>query len=446
MGDRKSTTDTSSAALKMQRSVDVARVEASIAVHEQMLEFHRQELESKRQQLRVLVEPKTLAKARRVYVDGCYDLMHSGHYNALRQAKKIAGPEGILVAGVHSCEAIESAKGPAVFTDAERLLLVESCKYVDEVVFGTPYTTTLEVMDDPRVNCKYCAHGDDLAPMYIPIRDAGRMLVFKRTEGTSTTDLVGRLLMLADTTIAEAGGQLCNGSPPLLAKSAPFNGPNEIQNSLGSATIHARSQKMSCFLPTAKRIAAFSNNRAPKAGDKVVYLDGVFDMFNASHVRCIKAAKAMGDFLYVGIHSDEVCRAVWGTSFPVMDLHERALCVLSNKYVDEVVLGAPWEINATTIQVLKLDLVCDGGVVTKLPFDRFPNEDDLRNEMYKDAIQAGKYTRVDETDDGAEIITLHSIISRIEESRAAFKKRQQKKVRAEDEYMASQQIAAPDEM
>ncbi len=445
MADSKATADAAGGAA-IQRSLEAAGVQAAIELHEQMIQYHSQELESKRQRLRVLVEPKTLAKACRVYVDGCYDLMHSGHYNALRQAKIIAGPDGILVAGVHSCKAIEAAKGPAVFSDAERLLLVKSCKYVDEVVFDTPYTTTVEVLDDPRVNCKYCAHGDDLAPMYMPIQDAGRMLVFKRTEGTSTTDLVGRLLMLSDPNIAEAGEQLRNGSPTLLAKNAPFNVPNEIQNSLGSAAIPARSQKMSCFLPTAKRIAAFSNNRAPKAGDKVVYLDGVFDMFNASHVRCIKAAKAMGDFLYVGIHSDETCRAVWGSSFPVMDLHERALCVLSNKYVDEVVLGAPWEINATTIQVLKLDLVCDGGFVTKLPFGHLPNIENLRNEIYKDAIQADRYARVDETDDGAEIITLHAIISRIEESRASFKKRQQKKVKAEDEYMASQQIVAPDEM
>eukprot|EP00946_MAST-07B_sp_MAST-7B-sp1_P003049 g3049.t1 len=438
------------------RQLEAAAVEAAIAVHEQMIDLHTTELAAKRQRLKVLVEPKTLAKSRRVYVDGCYDLMHSGHYNALRQAKKIAGPDGILVAGVHSCEAIAAAKGPAVFSDEERLLLVRSCKYVDEVVFDTPYTTSLEVLDDPRVNCKYCAHGDDLAPMYLPIRDAGRMLVFKRTEGTSTTDLVGRLLMLSDKPVTEVGGQRRNGlnphqSPviePVADPSAPAE-LSEMNSAVSSSNIQSRSNKMSCFLPTAKRIAAFSNNRAPKPGDKVVYIDGVFDMFNASHVRCIKAAKALGDFLYVGIHSDEMCRSKWGSSFPIMDLHERALCVLSNKYVDEVVLGAPWEVGTTTIQVLKIDIVCDGGLITKLsPSTLESNADSIRSKIYEHAIQTGKYVRVDESDESKSMarITLTSIISRIESSRAAFKKRQQKKVKAEDVYMESQQQVAPAEV
>ena len=432
------------------RHLDAAGIEAAIEVHRQMMEYHRLELERKRQRLRVLVEPKTLAKGRRVYVDGCYDLMHSGHYNALRQAKKIAGPDGVLVAGVHSCKSIAAAKGPAVFSDAERLLLVESCKYVDEVIFDTPYKTTLEVMDDPRVNCKYCAHGDDLAPMYLPIRDAGRMLVFKRTEGTSTTDLIGRLLMLSDVTVTElqrhhAGVERLGESVEEAKTLADLGGV-----AVSSVVISDRSKKMSGFLPTARRIAAFSNNRTPNPGDKVVYLDGVFDMFNASHVRCIKAAKAMGDFLYIGIHSDETCRAEWGSSFPIMDLHERALCALSNKYVDEVVLGVPWRIDSGLMQVLKIDLVCDGGVITKLSPSVSINEvESISNALYQDVIVLDKYARVDKIGvekEGVDIITLNSIITRIESSRAAFKRRQRKKVKAEDEYIVGQQSSGPTEV
>ena len=39
----------------------------------------------------------------RVYVDGCFDMMHSGHMNAVRQAKLIAeGVGGLLIVGVHA--------------------------------------------------------------------------------------------------------------------------------------------------------------------------------------------------------------------------------------------------------------------------------------------------------------------------------------------------------
>lgn len=53
----------------------------------------------------------------RAYVDGCYDLMHAGHYNALRQSSKLGD---ILVCGVNSDEEIQKVKGPPVFNSDER--------------------------------------------------------------------------------------------------------------------------------------------------------------------------------------------------------------------------------------------------------------------------------------------------------------------------------------
>jgi ethanolamine-phosphate cytidylyltransferase len=53
----------------------------------------------------------------RVYMDGCFDLMHYGHANALRQAKAL-GDE--LVVGVVSDEEIIANKGPPVLSMEER--------------------------------------------------------------------------------------------------------------------------------------------------------------------------------------------------------------------------------------------------------------------------------------------------------------------------------------
>jgi len=47
--------------------------------------------------------PKTLRIPVRLYVDGCFDLMHYGHFNALRQAKSMCD---VLVCGVCSTESI----------------------------------------------------------------------------------------------------------------------------------------------------------------------------------------------------------------------------------------------------------------------------------------------------------------------------------------------------
>ena len=51
---------------------------------------------------------KASEKPVRVYVDGCFDIMHSGHYNVLRQAKQLGD---VLIAGVHSVAEIRRNKG-----------------------------------------------------------------------------------------------------------------------------------------------------------------------------------------------------------------------------------------------------------------------------------------------------------------------------------------------
>ena len=51
---------------------------------------------------------------------------------------------------------------------------------------------------------------------------------------------------------------------------------------------------------------SFSNHKEPKASDKVIYIDGDFDMLHNGHLEALKKAKEMGDFLYVGIHDDNI--------------------------------------------------------------------------------------------------------------------------------------------
>jgi len=54
--------------------------------------------------------------------------MHSGHYNAIRQAKQLCEK---LVVGVIKTEAIEDRKGTPIMSLEERKSLVEACKWVD---------------------------------------------------------------------------------------------------------------------------------------------------------------------------------------------------------------------------------------------------------------------------------------------------------------------------
>lgn len=83
--------------------------------------------------------------------------MHFGHANSLRQAKALGH---YLIVGVHDDVEITKNKGPPVFTEEERYKMVAGIKWVDEVVRGVPYVTTLETLD--KYDCDFCVHGDDI--------------------------------------------------------------------------------------------------------------------------------------------------------------------------------------------------------------------------------------------------------------------------------------------
>uniref|UniRef100_A0A453HPF3 ethanolamine-phosphate cytidylyltransferase n=1 Tax=Aegilops tauschii subsp. strangulata TaxID=200361 RepID=A0A453HPF3_AEGTS len=130
----------------------------------------------------------------RVYMDGCFDMMHYGHCNALRQARAL-GDE--LVVGVVSDDEITANKGPPVTPLHERMKMVRAVKWVDDVIPDAPYAITEDFMNKlfNEYNIDYIIHGDDpcLLPdgtdAYALAKKAGRYKQIKRTEGVSTTDI-----------------------------------------------------------------------------------------------------------------------------------------------------------------------------------------------------------------------------------------------------------------
>lgn len=64
-----------------------------------------------------------------------------------------------------------------------------------------PYFTSVEFLR--QYNCDFCVHGDDITTLadgtdcYQAVKDAGLYKECKRTNGVSTTELVGRMLTLS---------------------------------------------------------------------------------------------------------------------------------------------------------------------------------------------------------------------------------------------------------
>ena len=86
-----------------------------------------------------------------------------------------------------------------------------------------------------------------------------------------------------------------------------------------------------------------------RAGQKIVFTNGCFDIVHAGHVEYLQQARRQGDFLVVGLNSDQSIRSIKGPERPVNEERERARVLAALGCVDAVVLfGEDTPINLIT--------------------------------------------------------------------------------------------------
>lgn len=242
--------------------------------------------------------------------------------------------------------------------------------------------------------CKYVVHGDDITSdssgqdCYRFVKEAGRFKVVKRTPSISTTDLVGRMLLCTRTHFirslqavlageedvgfnhdkdGEAGrearrreGQEMKERIRLYATDATARHPG-ADVWFWSGPMDARTDGADSHLPAAEEKGSFKEllkGVGPRPGQRVVYVDGGFDLFSSGHIeflRLVHEAEAelarkdgwfdkqqvderMGKgadyppaFVVAGVHDDEIINKWKGINYPIMNIYERGLCVLQCK-------------------------------------------------------------------------------------------------------------------
>jgi cytidyltransferase-like protein len=89
-----------------------------------------------------------------------------------------------------------------------------------------------------------------------------------------------------------------------------------------------------------------------------VYVDMVADLFHHGHVEFLRKAKALGDVLIVGVHSDDTVGEY--KRRPIMTMNERVGVVAGCRYVDEVLPDAPLVVTEKWLKDHDIDLVVHG--------------------------------------------------------------------------------------
>jgi ethanolamine-phosphate cytidylyltransferase len=284
---------------------------------------------------------------KRVWIDGCYDLWHYGHCNAIKQASQVEQITTVI-AGIHSDKEIELSKGSPVMNDQEREAVVRSCRWVHEIVLEAPYTTSLAIMKNHLVD--FCVHGEDITygpngeDSFQEVKDAGMFQLIKRTQGISTTDIIGRVL---NTNIQHH---------------------ESIDDALESIVTNCDHFMYSSASPDTH----YFFSRVPHEHDQVILVTGSFDMFNISHVHLLEEARKKGTFLIVGVFSDSQINEVEQSYFPICNLHERVPVVAACKYVDAMIVGIPDQLTKEFLEEYNISLVVQAepsmdSVVSLLP-------------------------------------------------------------------------------
>jgi rfaE bifunctional protein nucleotidyltransferase chain/domain len=129
-------------------------------------------------------------------------------------------------------------------------------------------------------------------------------------------------------------------------------------------------------------LGVLSSNRAGevcaswrKAGLKIVFTNGVFDLLHAGHIDYLQKAAKLGHRLVVGLNADNSVKTLdKGPARPIKDQNTRALILGALRCVDAVVLFEE-ETPLQLIQTLKPDILVKGG-------DYDPNCHDVGHPKY----------------------------------------------------------------
>lgn len=283
-----------------------------------------------------------------------------------------------LWVGIHSDEDILEHKGPTVMNLKERqvstnvapttaslihvcsISAADACRWSTKAVPHAPYVTDLQWIS--HYGCKYVVHGDDITSdsqgedTYRFVKQAGRFKVVKRTPGISTTDLVGRMLLctkhhfirsLKDTLEGREG----LGTDEERQESAAAM-VKRIRDYASDASGLAPGVDVYMYHePTAAaepNFEQFVKGKGPMPGQRIVYVDGGFDLFSSGHIEFLRSvvrlegekAKRTGSqatlkyspcYVVAGIHNDLVINREKGLNYPIMNIFERGLCLLQCK-------------------------------------------------------------------------------------------------------------------
>ena len=137
----------------------------------------------------------------RIYCDGIFDLFHKGHLTHFKKIHALCEPyiykdtPIVLIVGLISDNIACSYKRKPIFNETQRLAILKSCKYVNEVFITNTLVIDAQFMKDHTID--YVVHafnnGDDKSKQneffQVPIK-MNKFIEIPYNAGISTTQII----------------------------------------------------------------------------------------------------------------------------------------------------------------------------------------------------------------------------------------------------------------
>ena len=145
-----------------------------------------------------------------------------------------------------------------------------------------------------------------------------------------------------DTVIATLGLALSGGNDLEEAAILANHSAGIVVGKVGTATAKISELEKTIFeeggkQKTLEELKEIRNN-LKKLGKKVIWTNGCYDILHQGHIDLLKKSKSLGDYLIVGLNSDQSVKKLKGNNRPIQNEQARTEIISALQYVDYVIV------------------------------------------------------------------------------------------------------------
>lgn len=124
--------------------------------------------------------------SKKIITFGTFDVLHIGHINILKRAKEHGD---YLIVGVSSDSLnFEKKKRYPIYNEIDRIKIIESLKYVDEVFLEESLELKLDYIKE--YDASLLVMGDDWVGRFDWVKSSCEVIYLPRTPSISTTEII----------------------------------------------------------------------------------------------------------------------------------------------------------------------------------------------------------------------------------------------------------------